>query len=323
MQTLTGKDINYAKNLLEQGELVAIPTETVYGLAGNALNEDAVIKIFQTKNRPQFNPLIVHATSFSEAEKYVIKIPAKAKLLAENFLPGPLTFLLSKKEIIPDIVTAGSDKVAVRIPNHPLTHELLTQLDFPLAAPSANPFGYVSPTNAQHVYDSLNSKIPYILDGGECTVGLESTIIGFDVDEKIIIHRVGGINIEDIEKITGEKVLLQTKEMDIPYTPGQLKSHYSTHTPLYAGNIEAMIKKNKGKKIAVISFSKNHDDVDLKNQFILSPSGNLEEAAKNLFKALRKTDEMDVEIILAELLPGIGLGRAVNDRLIRAQYIYK
>ncbi|MGE5107204.1 MAG: L-threonylcarbamoyladenylate synthase [Sphingobacteriales bacterium] len=323
MQTSIGIDIKYAKELLEQGELVAIPTETVYGLAGNALNEDAVIKIYTAKNRPQFNPLIIHVANFSEADKYVREIPSKIKLLAENFVPGPLTFLLTKKEIIPDIVTAGSNKVAVRIPNHPLTIELLSQLNFPLAAPSANPFGYVSPTNAQHVYDGLNGKIPYILDGGECTVGLESTIIGLNDYGKIIIHRVGGVSIEDIEKITGEKVVFQSNEMDIPDTPGQLKSHYATHTPLYLGNIGEMIKKYKGKKIAVISFSKNYDDVDLKNQFILSPSGNLEEAAKNLFKALRKTDELDVEIILAELLPGKGLGRAVNDRLHRAQHIYK
>ena len=323
MQTITGTDIGYVKKLLQQGELAAIPTETVYGLAGNALNEDAVVKIFQTKNRPQFNPLIIHIASFTEAEKYVMNIPAKAKLLADNFLPGPLTFLLTKKEIIPDIVTAGSDKVAIRIPNHSLTLELLKQLEFPLAAPSANPFGYVSPTNAQHVYDSLNGKIAYILDGGECNVGLESTIVGFDADEKIIIHRVGGVSLEDIEITTGEKVVIQTKEADIPDAPGQLKSHYATHTPLYLGNIDEMIQKNKGKKMAVISFLNPYDDVDFKNQFILSSSGNLEEAAKNLFKALRKTDELDVEIILAELLPDKGLGRAVNDRLKRAQHIYK
>ena len=323
MQTSIGTDINYTKQLLEEGELVAIPTETVYGLAGNALNEDAVIKIFETKNRPQFNPLIVHVTSFSEIEKYVSFIPEKAKLLAEIFIPGPLTFLLTKKESIPDIVTAGSDKVAIRIPNHPMTLVLLKQLDFPLAAPSANPFGYVSPTNAQHVHDSLNGKISYILDGGECTVGLESTIIGFDEEENIIIHRIGGISIEEIKKISGDKITLQTKETDLPDAPGQLKSHYATHTPLYLGNIDELIKKNKEKKMAVISFSKNCDDVDIKNQFVLSPSGNLEEAAKNLFKVLRKTDELNVDIVIAELLPEKGLGRAINDRLKRAQHIYK
>lgn len=204
MNTTIGKDITTAKNLLNQGELVAIPTETVYGLAANALNEDAVLKIFKAKNRPQFNPLIIHLPFWKDVVQYVNYIPQAAKLLAMHFSPGPITFLLPRKNNIPDMVTAGSDKVAIRIPAHPLTMQLLKQLNYPLAAPSANPFGYVSPTNAMHVYDGLNGKINYILDGGECTVGLESTIVDFD-KENVIIRRNGGISKEEIETVLGKK----------------------------------------------------------------------------------------------------------------------
>ncbi|MBI2730580.1 MAG: threonylcarbamoyl-AMP synthase [Sphingobacteriales bacterium] len=323
MQAIIGTDISYAKLLLQKGELVAIPTETVYGLAGNALNEDAVVKIFTVKNRPQFNPLIIHIPSFDVAQKYVTAVPEIAKTLARHFLPGPLTLLLPKKEVIPDIVTAGSKNVAIRVPDHILTRELLSQLDFPLAAPSANSFGYVSPTSAKHVYDGLNDKIPYILDGGECMVGLESTIIGFDENENLILYRTGGISIEDIEKVTGVTPVIKTNESDLPDTPGQLKSHYATDTPLYLGNISEMILEYKEKKIAVISFHEHFEGIDINNQFILSPSGSLEEAAKNLFKVLRKTDDLNVDIILTERLPDEGLGRAINDRLGRAQHINK
>ena len=177
MHTITGTDIEKAKQFLMNGELVAIPTETVYGLAANALNEEAVIKIFEVKNRPSFNPLIIHCDSWQTAQQYVQQVPEKAHLLAEKFTPGPLTFLLAKRNIIPDLVTAGSEKVAIRIPNHPLALALLQSLDFPLAAPSANPFGYISPTTAAHVFENLNEKIPYILDGGSATIGLESTIM--------------------------------------------------------------------------------------------------------------------------------------------------
>lgn len=323
METQIGQDINYAKKLLENGELVAIPTETVYGLAGNALNEDAVIKIYAAKNRPHFNPLIIHLSSIDKFDLYVKEIPAKARVLAENFLPGPLTLLLPKKNVVPDIVTAGSDKVAIRIPNHPLTRQLLEELNFPLAAPSANPFGYVSPTTAQHVYDNLAGKIPYVLDGGPCTVGLESTIISFDENENIIVNRVGGIAVEEIERAAGEKVLMQTSHTSTPASPGQLKSHYATHTPLVVGNINLLCELYKEKKIAVISLIKVYNYPSIINRFVLSPSGNLDEAAKLLFKTLREADECDADIILAEYFPDEGLGRAINDRLHRAQHIYK
>ncbi len=320
MQTSIGNDIEKAIPYLKNGSLVAIPTETVYGLAANALNEDAVIKIFEAKNRPSFNPLIVHMGSWAAVEKYVQHIPAKAKILAEKFTPGPLTFLLQKTSIIPDIVTAGSEKVAIRIPNHPLTLALLQSLDFPLAAPSANPFGYISPTTAQHVLENLSGKIPYILDGGAASVGLESTIIGFDENEQVLLYRSGGISTEEIESVLNEKVLAApTSPQKHPETSGQLKSHYAPHTPLYIGDIDELKKQFEGKHIASISFTKQFDGIDPDKQFVLSKEGSLPEAAKKLFAALRAIDTLNAEVILAEEFPNEGIGRAINDRLNRAK----
>ena len=320
MRTTIGKDINLAKRHLNAGEIVAIPTETVYGLAANALNEDAVLKIFEVKNRPKFNPLIVHCADWQQVEKYVKNIPAKAKYLAEKFCPGPLTFLLDKQPIIPDMVTAGSAKVAIRIPDHAVTLALLASLDFPLAAPSANPFGYISPTTAQHVFKNLFDKIPYILDGGAASVGLESTIIGFDENGQVVLYRVGGVSAEEIEIFLQEKVIFgKSSAIKNPETSGQLKSHYAPDTPLYTGNIDELLQKFAGKKNAVISFCKQYDSISLNHQFILSPAGNLNEAAKNLFATLRAIDDLDVDVIIAEIFPDEGIGRAINDRLGRAR----
>lgn len=320
MQTIIGTDIEIAKQHLLNGELVAIPTETVYGLAANALNEDAVIKIFEAKNRPSFNPLIVHCSNWEEVKKYVEYIPEKADLLAKKFMPGPLTFLLKKKAIIPDIVTAGSDRVAIRIPDHPLTLMLLKLLGFPLAAPSANPFGYISPTTAMHVLEGLSGKIPYILDGGNSAVGLESTIIGFDENEQVLLYRSGGIGIEEMENILGEKISMpKFSPQQNPETSGQLKSHYAPNTPLYLGDIDALKNQFSGKRIASISFSKLFDGIDAANQFILSPKKDLAEAANKLFAALRKIDQLNVDVILAEEFPNEGIGRAINDRLNKAR----
>ena len=199
---MIGNDLAQAKQLLAAGQLVAIPTETVYGLAGNALDEQAVLEIFRVKNRPAFDPLIVHTDSFERIADFVREIPEKALLLAQHLMPGALTLLLPKSDLIPDLVTSGLDRVAVRIPNHSLTRSLLSGLSFPLAAPSANPFGYISPTTAQHVEQQLGNQIPYILDGGPCEVGLESTIVGFENDEPII-YRKGGLAIETIERLVG------------------------------------------------------------------------------------------------------------------------
>jgi L-threonylcarbamoyladenylate synthase len=308
-----GNDIEKAVRLLMQDELVAIPTETVYGLAGNALSKNTVTKIFSVKNRPQFDPLIVHVPNIEKAEAYVTEIPEQARILADKFWPGPLTLLLKKKNIIPDLVTAGLDTVGIRCPNHPLTQQLLQRLSFPLAAPSANPFGYVSPTRPEHVEEQLGSSIQYILDGGVCTVGIESTIVGFE-NETPVVYRLGGLSLEHIEKTIG-KVELMTYSTSNPKAPGQLKSHYAPGKKVFLGKVEELLQQYPAHLSGILTFQK---DFNSPFQFVLSPSGNLEEAAQNLFEALRSFDKMPVDVILAELVPNVGLGKAINDRLQRA-----
>jgi L-threonylcarbamoyladenylate synthase len=321
--TIIGSDIATAKLFLEEGDVIGIPTETVYGLAGNALNESAVLKIFEVKQRPFFDPLIVHTHSIDEIGKYVTEIPAKAQMLIERFMPGPLTILLKKRSLIPDLVTSGLDTVGIRIPSHPLTLQLLKQIPFPLAAPSANPFGYISPTAAQHVLDQLNGKIPYILEGGPSNIGLESTIIGFE-DEEAIIYRLGGLDLDEIEKVIG-RVRVNINDSSNPRSPGLLKSHYAPKKPLLFGKAETILTVNaeaiKSKQVGVIAFNKQLEGINTDHQILLSPTGNLNEAAKNLFAALRKLDNGDVAIILATAFPATGLGLAINDRLRRAAAI--
>ena len=309
----SGTDIEKARGLLLAGELVAIPTETVYGLAGNALNLSSVTKIFEVKGRPQFDPLIVHIPDFASSDLYAKNIPEEAKLLAKHFWPGPLTLLLPKKNIVPDLVTSGLDSVGLRCPHHPLTNQLLRALPFPVAAPSANPFGYVSPTRPEHVEEQLGSKIAYILDGGPCNIGVESTILGFEND-KPVIYRLGGVTQEAIESVVG-KVNARTHSTSNPKTPGQLQNHYAPRKKLILGDLKELISAYSTQTFGIISFK---DDFRSPFQFILSPSGQLSEAAQNLFSALRTLDKMSIDIILAEPVPDIGLGKAINDRLRRA-----
>ena len=316
LETIISADLQAAVGLLNDGECVAIPTETVYGLAANALHEEAVLKIFEIKNRPHFDPLIVHTHSIYEIEKFVETIPDWAFKLMENFSPGPITYLLPKKNIVPDLVTSGLNTVAIRIPGHSLTLELLKRLQFPLAAPSANPFGYISPTKALHVKDQLDGKIKYILDGGDCKIGVESTIIGLENDLPTIF-RLGGIVVEEIEKVIG-KVQVRLESSSNPHSPGMLLSHYAPRKPLLFDNVEENLKLNSEKKIGIISFFKKYDAVENENQILLSQNKDLHEAAKNLFAAMRKLDAANVEMILAEKFPESGLGRAINDRLKRA-----
>jgi L-threonylcarbamoyladenylate synthase len=311
-----GDDINIAKTLLEKGDLVAIPTETVYGLAGNALDGDAIAKIFQVKNRPTFNPLIIHSDGVEKIAQYVSHIPEKAIELAETFWPGALTMLLFKNEKVPDLVTAGSDLVAVRIPHHPLTLELLSILEFPLAAPSANPFGYISPTTAEHVNKQLGQKIPYILNGGPCEIGIESTIIGF-ADNMPTIYRLGGISVEDIESSIG-RVEVATHAAVQPLSPGMLKSHYAPSKKLIIGSIQKLIQANRNERFGIISFRDTYHEAEPDYQVTLSESGDMKEAANKLFAGMRYLDKLPINLIFAELLPEHGLGRAINDRLKRA-----
>lgn len=313
----TGLEIEKASSLLNSGKLVAIPTETVYGLAGNALDETAILEIFKVKNRPKFDPLIAHTDTMEKVKDLTERIPEVALALAKAFWPGPLTLLLQKKKHVPDLLTSGLAEVAIRIPHHPLTLELLATLDFPLAAPSANPFGYVSPTTARHVQDQLGDKVPYILDGGKCEVGIESTIVGFDQHERPIIYRLGGKKTEEIEQVAGP-VKLRLNQSSNPAAPGMLKSHYAPSKPVVIGRISDLIFRYKNRKIGIISFASIHEGISPENQIVLSPDGDLDEAAKHLFGAMRSMDTKNIDVILTEKFPEVGLGKAINDRLQRA-----
>lgn len=316
---MIGQDVKRAAALLKEGALVAIPTETVYGLAANALNDAAVAQIFEVKDRPAYDPLIIHTDRIEKIQHLVEEIPAPLKKLLDAFSPGPLTFLLRKKaDGISDQVTAGLPTVAIRVPAHPITQELLSLLDFPVAAPSANPFGYISPTRAKHVADQLGEKVPYILDGGNCDFGLESTIVGLAEDGQVRVFRKGGISIEDIEEIVGP-VLVNDVSASNPKAPGMLKSHYAPKTPIYVGQTSKVISNLSGKKIAYIGFNMLNFELPVEDQYLLSMGFDLKEAASNLFAVMRQLDQSKkYDAIVADWFPDQGIGKAINDRLRRA-----
>lgn len=310
------KDIQKAIEALQNDELIALPTETVYGLAANAYNETAIKKIFGLKKRPLYNPLIVHLHSIAQLKEVVKEIPEKAKILTEKFWPGSLTLVLKKQNHIPDLVTAGKDTVAVRIPQHLVALALLEQLDFPLVAPSANPFGSISPTSAKHVWNYFQENLPVILDGGDCSNGVESTIIGFQGDEAVL-YRHGSVSVEEIEQVIG-KIEMITQNDTTPDAPGMLSKHYAPKTRIIlTENIENEIQENSGKRIGALIF-KNQTKTAIAYQEVLSAEGDLKEASKNLYAALHRLDAMDLDIIIAERLPDSGLGITINDRLNRA-----
>ncbi len=316
MKAKIGTDITEAQRLLKAGEVVAIPTETVYGLAGNGFDLEAISEIFSVKNRPKFDPLILHTDNLKKLKSWVDAFPPLAQKLSDAFWPGPLTLVLPKSDQIPELVTSGLPDVAFRIPAHPLSRELLSRLDFPLAAPSANPFGFVSPTTPKHVQAQLGAKIPYILDGGICLVGLESTIIAFP-EGKPKVLRLGGLALEEIEKVIGE-VEVQNHSSSNPAAPGMLKSHYSPRQPLVLGDLDQLLDQYKERNVGVLSFRERELPKNVQISLVLSPSGSTREAAQHLFSHLRQLNDAPVDVILAELLPKKGLGRAINDRLGRA-----
>lgn len=311
------KDLDLAKNLLENDEVVAIPTETVYGLAGNIFSEKVIKKIFETKKRPFFNPLIVHVHSLICLDAICSEIPLKAKLLANNFWPGPLTLVLKKQNSISDLVTGGKDTVAVRIPNHPLALDLLSKLNFPLAAPSANPFGSISPTTAEHVANYFSNTLPLVLDGGNCENGIESTIIGFE-NEEPILYRLGAISREEIESVIGP-ILIKNKNEKVPEAPGMLTRHYAPLTKtILVNDVKKEIEKYPTKRIGLLLFNNvTIDKVDVVVE-ILSKKGSLKEATANLYAAMHRLDTQNLELIIAQKFPEIDLGNSINDRLERA-----
>ena len=315
--TVISNDISKVIEILNNDDIVAIPTETVYGLAGNIYSEKAIRKIFQVKQRPFFNPLIVHIQSIDKIEEVVSEFPAKAQKLAKAFWPGSLTLILPKKSNIPDIITAGKDTVGVRVPNHPVTLSLLKQLSFPLAAPSANPFNRISPTSSLHVEGYFKNRISMILEGGECKNGIESTIIGFKNNEALL-YRLGSISIEEIEKIIG-KIQIKNKNDTTPNAPGMLAKHYAPRTKMYlVDDVEKFIKHFKNKKIGILRFKDKMNTCSIEHLEVLSKLGDLKEAASKLYNTLHKLERLNLEIIVAERFPDFGLGKSINDRLERA-----
>lgn len=299
--TIITQDIYKAAEEIKSGNVIGLPTETVYGLGADALNEKAVLKIYETKERPVFNPVIVHVYDINELEKYAENIPDEAYKLSEKFSPGPLTFVLKKKKIIPDIVTSGNDSVGLRIPSHKLFREVLKETKLPIAAPSANRSGRISPTSAEDVLSELEGRINYILDGGTCEIGIESTIISF-LDEDVKILRHGFVTKEDIKKVIGK---ISENDSGKIISPGLLKSHYAPLTPLSCVDDFKLIKNVSDKNIGILDFSKYND---------------FREIAMNLFSDLRKMDKQNYDLIVWKKLVNEGLGIAINDRLTRASF---
>jgi L-threonylcarbamoyladenylate synthase len=310
-------DLIKAKKILENNDLVSIPTETVYGLAGNIYSETAIKKIFKTKKRPLFNPLIVHIHDKEELVKIAIEIPEKAAILASHFWPGSLTLVLKKNAAIPDIITAGKDTVAVRVPNHPLTLALLKSLPFPLAAPSANPFGSISPTTAQHVANYFQDDLSLVLDGGKCQNGIESTIIGFE-ENKAVLYRLGSISIEDLEAVIGA-IEIKNNDENAPNAPGMLSRHYAPKTKtILVNDVANEMQKFKGQRIGLLLFQPNDYSFPNTVTEILSETADLKEAMSNLYAAMHRLDKENLDLIIAEKFPNNNLGKSINDRLLRA-----
>ncbi len=310
----TEEVLREAASLLRKGGLVAFPTETVYGLGGDALNPEAVAKIFEAKERPYFDPLIVHIAKFEDIERLCSRVDDRARLLMSRFWPGPLTLVLPKGDIVPDIVTAGLRTVAIRMPSHPVALALLREFGGPIAAPSANRFGFLSPTQAEHVKDQLGDRIDLIIDGGPCPIGVESTIL--DLSEEPTLLRPGGLPLEEIERVIGKVKILTLS--DRPRSPGQLKRHYSPRTPLRIIRGESFVIPI-GVKAGLLAFKGSPRREGFYVVEVLSPSGDLREAACNLFRSLHRLDSAGLDVIYAEAVPEVGLGRAIMDRLRKAE----
>ena len=329
----TDSEIVRAAEILRRGGLVAFPTETVYGLGADALNERAVARVFEVKARPRFDPLIVHVPDVDAALKLVTTFPKSAQKLAEHFWPGPLTLVLPKNETVPDLVTAGCPTVALRVPDHPVALALLRAAARPIAAPSANPFGRVSPTTAEHVREQLGDQIDLILDGGPCRVGIESTVVRL-ADRGAELLRPGGTTLEEIESVIGhvERVRdeVSSRAREGMASPGRLPQHYAPRTPLVLWARDSVgganpyptgsVGAEKGGHCGLLAFRPVDDPSAFEHVEILSVSGDLREAAAKFFAALRRLDAAGLDLIVAEIFPDVGLGRALNDRLRRAAH---
>lgn len=309
----TDRHIRRAAHILRRGGLVAFPTETVYGLGANAFDEKAVCRVFEVKKRPAFDPLIVHVASAAQARSLWLATPPLAEALMKKFWPGPLSIVLPKDPRVPDVVTAGLPTVAVRMPDHRAALAMIRAAGVPVAAPSANLFGYTSPTAAASVAEDLGGRIDAILDGGPARVGVESTVVKIE-GGRMFLLRPGGITVEAIEEATGKKVF-RPRAGKAKESPGQLKSHYAPHAPLIMASDPAAfvrrlraLEKGRGRpaRVAAITLSS------------LSPRRDLYQAAARLFQVMRKLDKMDPDAIVAGPFPAQGIGRAIADRLEKA-----
>ena len=320
----TEENLEICAQLLQEGEVVGVPTETVYGLAGNALSEESARRIFTVKGRPLIDPLIVHFPNLAAACRH-IQVNTAVEVLAEIFWPGPLTMVVQKQASIPDLVTAGLPSVAIRVPRHPTFRKLLQKLDFPLAAPSANPFGYVSPTLAEHVSKTLGERITAVIDGGPCLLGIESTIVDLRDPFQPGILRHGPITQEQLSQTLGNVVMDHTAgNIDVsPQTaPGQLTKHYSPIAEVHLFENGSYPKNlaeiNKSSSQAVVFDRKPKSEALLNNTFWLSADGSSETVAHNLFELIQRLDQQGYKELHIELTDGTGIGKAINDRLSRA-----
>ena len=311
----SAENIDLCVDLLRDEAVVGVPTETVYGLAGNALNDVSLRKIFEVKGRPMLDPLIVHFSSIEQAEIHA-EFNERARALAAQFWPGALTLVLPKKDTISDLVTAALPSVAVRIPEHPIFRSLLERLEFPLAAPSANPFGYVSPTLAEHVASTLGDRILAVIDGGACKHGVESTIVDLRDPDAPKILRPGPLSAEQLGMQDVEKELKQSSNELAQAAPGMLTQHYSPNTPITLfGHDE---QPNNVQKSEAVLYNTKPTGKLAENTFWLSESGDLTEIAHNLFMLIQKLDVRDYTQLKVERAEHVDIGIAVNDRLSRA-----
>lgn len=308
------ENIEKAASIITAGGLVSFPTETVYGLGGNALDPIAVAKIFETKARPSFDPLITHIAELEMLDQIAHISDSRIFDIIEKFWPGSLTLIVPKKKLIPHIVTSGLETMAVRMPDHPTALELIKQSTGAVAAPSANPFGYLSPTTAAHVDELLGNKIEMVLDGGTCRIGVESTVLDV-TGERPIVLRPGGIALEDLQREIPD-VEIYNRTTSSPTAPGQLKMHYSPLKPLHI--VDSIDSVSDRTKAGALIFKKGPVTTGFQSVEILSPGGNPIEAAARLFVALHNLDSCDIEVIYAEKIPQYGLGRAVMDRIYKA-----
>lgn len=319
-ETVICHDAAVAAELLRTGHLVAFPTETVYGLGADATNSTSVARIFESKERPQFDPLIVHVADQQAAAELVTEFPRIAARLADAFWPGPLSLVLPKRPAIPDLVTAGLPGVGIRVPRHPLAQELLKKAGCPVAAPSANRFGGLSPTTASHVLDGLRGRIDAVLDGGSCAVGLESTVLSLMTDAPTIL-RPGGISLEEIQDVIGpvrQAVSDPTLDNAAQPAPGMLSRHYAPRTTLIVVDPDAELPPTEGQRCGLLTWGPTVVPGSFTAVRQLSADGDLRACAANFFAALRSLDSEDLDVIIAIRFPAAGLGIALNDRLHRA-----